>query len=54
MGRLNYVGALFRELVLFAREHKAYWIVPLVLVIGLVVVLVTAGKASAPFIYTLF
>lgn len=54
MGKLGYSGSLLRELWLFARHHKAYWIVPLVLVLALVVALVVTGQAAAPFIYTLF
>jgi hypothetical protein len=54
MSRLGYAGSLFKELLQFAREHKAYWIVPFVLVLGLVVLLVLTSQASAPFIYTLF
>jgi len=54
MGKLSYVGSLAREFWLFARQNKAYWIVPLVLVLALVVTLVVTGQVSAPFIYTLF
>jgi uncharacterized protein DUF5989 len=54
MGRAGYAGSLLREIFQFAREHKAYWIVPMVLVLGLVVLLVVTSQASAPFIYTLF
>jgi Family of unknown function (DUF5989) len=54
MGRAGYAGSLFKEIIQFARENKAYWIVPMVLVLGLVVVLVMTSQASAPFIYTLF
>ena len=54
MGRAGYAGSLLKEIIQFARENKAYWIVPMVLVLGLVVVLVMTSQASAPFIYTLF
>ena len=54
MGRLKYAGSLLRDVVAFARQHKAYWIVPLLLVIALVCVLVFTSQATAPFIYTLF
>jgi hypothetical protein len=54
MRRLGYVGSLFGELVEFARQNKVYWIVPLVLILGLVVLLVVTSQAAAPFIYTLF
>ena len=54
MGRAGYAASLLKEIFQFARENKAYWIVPMVLVLGLVVLLVMTSQASAPFIYTLF
>ena len=54
MGRFSYAFTLFKEFFQFARAHKAYWIVPMVLVLAIMVVLVAVGQFSAPFIYTLF
>lgn len=54
MGKLRYSGRLFRELVQFARENKAYWLVPLALVTMLAALLVTTAQAGTPFIYILF
>jgi hypothetical protein len=54
MRRLRYVGSIFGEIVQFARQNKVYWIVPLVLILGLVIVLVVTSQGVAPFIYTLF
>ena len=54
MGKLGYVGSLFGEVWEFARQNKVYWIVPFVLILGLVVLLVVTSQAAAPFIYTLF
>ncbi len=54
MGKLRHGGRLLAELLAFAREHKAYWIVPLLLVLGLLGLLIAAGQVSAPFIYTIF
>ena len=54
MNKLLYAGSLVREFLRFARAHKVYWIVPLILVLGLMVLLIAAGQVSAPFIYTLF
>jgi hypothetical protein len=54
MRRLRYLGSILGELVEFARQNKVYWIVPFVLILGLVVVLVVTSQATAPFIYTLF
>jgi len=54
MGKLGYVGSLLGEVWEFARQNKVYWIVPFVLILGLVVLLVVTSQAAAPFIYTLF
>ena len=54
MGKLRHSGKLFGQFVQFAREHKVYWIVPLLVVLMLAGVLVMASQSAAPFIYTLF
>jgi hypothetical protein len=54
MTRVRHGFALFREFLGFARAHKAYWIVPLLVVLALLVALIVVGKSTAPFIYTLF
>jgi hypothetical protein len=54
MARGVYGFKLFREFVQFARENKMYWIVPLVVFLGLAAALVVVGQAAAPLIYTLF
>lgn len=54
MGRLRYSGKLFGHLWRFAAENKVYWIVPLVLVLGLLALVIFTGQASTPFIYTLW
>jgi hypothetical protein len=47
---------LAKELWMFMRERKKFWLLPIVIVLivfgGLVVL--TQGTAVAPFIYTLF
>lgn len=52
MSRLS----LFKELFLFLREGKRWWLAPLIVVLVLMGVLMVAvqGKAIAPFIYALF
>lgn len=45
---------LLKEFGVFAWQNKAWWIVPVVLVLLLVALLVFAGQSAAPFIYTLF
>ncbi|MEP7012343.1 MAG: DUF5989 family protein [Acidobacteriota bacterium] len=54
MGKAGYVGKLFGEIWQFAKQNKVYWIVPFVLILGLVILLVVTSQATAPFIYTLF
>jgi hypothetical protein len=44
-----------REFFEFARENKAWWIVPIVLVLLLLCTFaLVSGNVVAPFIYTLF
>jgi hypothetical protein len=46
---------IVREFFLFLRERKAYWLVPVIIVLLLLAVLVVLGSTgAAPFIYTLF
>ncbi len=54
MRKVRYFGSILGEIVQFAKQNKVYWIVPLVLILGLVIVLVVTSQATAPFIYTLF
>ena len=54
MNKIFYSGKLFKEVILFARENKIYWMVPLLISLLLVAFLVMTSQASTPFIYTLF
>lgn len=54
MRALRYAGRLLREFGEFAWHNKAWWIVPIVLVLLLLTVFIVAGSSVAPFIYTLF
>lgn len=51
---LKYLGTLLKEFGEFAWQNKAWWILPVVLVLLLLSALVFAGSSAAPFIYTLF
>ena len=52
---LRHLGRLLLEFFQFARENKAWWIVPIVIVLLIMTVLIIVGQsASLPFIYTLF
>jgi hypothetical protein len=52
--RFLYIGKFFGELFAFAKQNKAWWIVPMVIVLLLLGSLIITGQAVAPFIYTLF
>lgn len=45
---------LLRELWSFAREHKAWWIIPVVVVLLLIALVVVSVSTISPFIYSLF
>jgi hypothetical protein len=45
---------LLRELWAFARAHKAWWIIPIVLILLLIAVLIIGVSTISPFIYSLF
>ena len=46
---------VLKELWLFMKRNKAWWLAPIVIVLLLVAVLVVlGGTGAAPFIYTLF
>ncbi len=51
---LRHLGNLLKEFFVFAWENKAWWIVPIVLVLLLLAALIVVGQTAAPFIYTLF
>lgn len=54
MAKLRYGWRLLREFARFAHQNKAYWIIPLMLVLGMVAFVVVAGQSAAPLLYALF
>ena len=50
----RHLGRLIIEFIQFAWENKAWWIVPIVLVLLLLALVIATGQGAAPFIYTLF
>ncbi|WP_233153024.1 DUF5989 family protein [Motiliproteus sp. MSK22-1] len=46
----------FLDLWLFARKHKKFWVIPIILMLMLVggLILFTESSVISPFIYTLF
>ncbi len=47
---------LMKDLWLFLRERKKFWLLPIILVLLILgaLIILTQGSAIAPFIYTLF
>lgn len=54
MLRLRYLGTLLRHVVGFAHQNKIYWLIPMLIVFGVLSALVFLGEATGPFIYTLW
>ncbi len=54
MKRLKYLIELFKEFVEFASANKAWWLVPVVVILLSVAALVFVGQGATPLIYTLF
>ena len=51
---LRHLGRLMKDFLGFAWQNKAWWIIPVVVVMLLLAFLIFAGQSTAPFIYTLF
>ena len=54
MAKLGYARQLLKEFLLFARQNKVYWILPLVLLLIAAAVIIAGSTSVAPFIYTMF
>lgn len=54
MRAIRYLGRLVREFFEFAWQNKAWWIIPIVLIMLLLGLLIAGTSSVAPFIYTLF
>jgi hypothetical protein len=50
------MGAFVKELWMFMRVRKKFWLLPILLMLALFggLIIFTEGSAIAPFIYTLF
>lgn len=48
--------SLFREVLLYMKQHKKWWIAPLIILVVVLAVFITfaEGSALAPLIYALF
>ncbi|MEX1008291.1 MAG: DUF5989 family protein [Acidimicrobiia bacterium] len=55
MRRVRHSARLGGEFVRYAVSNRAWWVVPLVLLLAVVALAVVAGQAAAPYtLYTLF
>lgn len=55
MRRLRYAAQLAGEFVAYSIVNRAWWVVPLVLVLAVVALAAFVGQAAAPYtLYTLF
>ncbi len=54
MKTFKYLKLLLKEFWGYAKEHKAWWILPLIIILFFITLLIITGSATAPFIYTLF
>lgn len=50
----RHLGYLLKEIGGFAWHNKAWWIIPIVLILLVLALIIVLGQTSAPFIYTLF
>ena len=53
MGKSTYSLRLMREIGQFARDNRAYWMVPLFIILGLASLVIVGTQAVAPLIYAL-
>ena len=51
---LRHLGRLLKDLGGFAWHNKAWWMIPVVLVLLLLGIFIVTSQTVAPFIYTLF
>lgn len=54
MTTLDRTRKLRAGILLFARQNKIYWIIPLALTLLFAILVILGSESKAPFIYTLF
>ena len=54
MKRIAHIGKLLGDIVGFAASNKAWWLVPIVLILLAVAGFALLSSSAAPFIYALF
>lgn len=51
---LKHLVYLIRDFFNFAKGNRAWWLIPVILILLLLAGLIIVGQTAAPFIYTLF
>ena len=54
MRSLKYLGRLIKELFQYAWQNKAWWLIPLVLILLAFGILMGVTQTTLPFIYNMF
>ena len=54
MNRLSALGSLLKEFVEFAAANKAWWLIPVAVLLLTVAGIISLGGGMTPLIYTLF
>jgi len=54
MNKLGYSGKLMRETIGMAREKRAVWLPPLMIVLGIAAAVIVGSGAATPLIYAFF
>jgi hypothetical protein len=50
----KHIGRLFKDFWGFAMKNKAWWIIPIVVMLLIITLFIVIGSTIAPYIYTLF
>jgi hypothetical protein len=54
VGRLTHSGRLFGQFLGYAKEKKAYWIIPLVIVFAFLAIVAVTSQTVVPTLYAIF
>jgi hypothetical protein len=54
MGKLGYSSKLFRQSMGLARDRKAVWLPPLLVLLGIAAAVIVGSGAATPLIYAFF
>lgn len=54
MNKFRYSGKLMRETIGMAREKRAAWLPPLMIILGIAAAVIVGSGAATPLIYAFF